>query len=220
VTGEAEEPTLEDRPRRYPVTRTEVGFRSGRVIEVRTDTVRLPGAESVTRDVVVHPGAVGVIAVDDAERVLLVSQYRHPAGHQLWEPPAGLLDEPGEEPLAAARRELFEETGYRAASWSVLVDAFTSPGMTDEAIRVYLARQLTAGSRPDGAAEERDMPVHWFPLAAAVEAIMAGRVHNPLAVMGVLATSAAAARGYAGLRPADADWSARDAAHAGTGQPA
>ena len=81
---------------------------------------------------VVHPGAVGIIAVDDDLRVLLVQQYRHPVSALLWEPPAGLLDVAGEEPLAAAQRELFEEAGYRAARWSVLLDVFMSPGGSSE----------------------------------------------------------------------------------------
>lgn len=192
----------------FDVVATTTSFRSGRVIDVRTDTVAMPGGGTATRDVVVHPGAVGVIALDDRERVLLVRQYRHPVRHRLWEPPAGLLDEPGESPLAAAQRELFEEAHHQARRWDVLVDAFTSPGMTSEAVRIYLARNVVAsdGPRHEGADEEADMPVAWVPLDDALDGVLRGDLHNPMAVMGLFATAYARANGYRGLRPADAPW--------------
>jgi 8-oxo-dGTP pyrophosphatase MutT (NUDIX family) len=181
---------IQDEPASYPVEQSTVSFRSGRVIDVRTDLVRFPAGGRALRDVVVHPGAVGVIAVDEQGRVLLVNQYRHAPGRRLWEPPAGLLDEPGEPPLAAVQRELLEETGYSARDWHVLVDGFTSPGMSDEAVRIYLARELTEIGRPAaGKDEELDLPHRWVPLAAAVRAVIAGRIHNPLAVMGLLAAA-------------------------------
>jgi ADP-ribose pyrophosphatase len=126
----------------------------------------------------------------------------------LWEPPAGLLDEPGEDPLSAAKRELYEEAHYEAGRWDVLIDAFTSPGMTDEAIRIYLARDVHESSRPRhaGAHEEADMPTAWVPLDEAVAAVLAGRLHNPIAVMGILAASANAREAFAGLRPASTPW--------------
>lgn len=89
-----------------------------------------------------HPGAVGIVALDDAGRVFLVRQYRHPTRRHLWELPAGLLDVAGEPPLTAAHRELAEEAGLRARDWLVLVDALNSPGMSDEAIRLFLARGI------------------------------------------------------------------------------
>jgi len=189
---------------------TEV-FRSGRVIDVRSDVVVMPDGSTAVRDVVVHPGAVGIVALDDAERVLLVQQYRHPAQHLLWEPPAGLLDVAGEDPLAAARRELFEEAHLTADRWDVLLDAFTTPGMTDEAVRVYLARDVAAATGPKhaGQHEEADMPVRWVPLDEAVAAVLGGRLHNPMAVMGILAAARARESGFAALRPADAPWPAR-----------
>jgi ADP-ribose pyrophosphatase len=199
---------LSDTPASYDVSDSRVALRSGRVIDVRTDVVAFPGGGEATRDVVVHPGAVGIIALDDEGRVLLVRQYRHPVRQQLWEPPAGLLDEPGEDPLVTARRELFEETHHEAGRWDVLVDAFTSPGMTDEAIRIYLARDVRPadGERHEAEDEERDMPVAWFPLDDAVEAVLAGRLHNPLAVMGLLAAARARASDFADIRPGDAPW--------------
>ena len=161
----------------------------------------------VTRDVVRHPGAVGVIAVDDDDRVLLVQQYRHPVQAMLWEPPAGLLDVPGETPLAAARRELAEEAHHEADEWAVLVDAFTTPGMSDESIRIYLATSVRPlpGVRQRQAAEERNMPVRWVPFTEALAAVLGGGLHNPMAVMGILAW--AALRAEPGrLRAADAVW--------------
>jgi ADP-ribose pyrophosphatase len=199
---------LADQPASYPVERSALAFRSGRVIDVRTDVVGFPGGDSASRDVVVHPGAVGIIALDDSDRVLLVQQYRHPVRQLLWEPPAGLLDEPGEDPLVTAQRELFEEAHHRAAQWNVLVDAYTSPGMTDEAVRVYLARGVRAaeGDPHERVDEERDMPVAWLPLDDAVARVLDGRLHNPLAVMGLLAAAEARRAGFDRLRPGDAPW--------------
>ncbi|MGH8773783.1 MAG: NUDIX domain-containing protein [Jiangellaceae bacterium] len=205
-----------DRPERWPVTDSQVVLETSRVISVRRDKVRSPadGAE-FARDVVVHPGAVGVVALDDDERVLLVSQYRHPVRHRLLEIPAGLLDVPGEPYHAAATRELYEEGHVRAADWRVLVDIFTSPGMTTEATRVYLARDVTAvpdGERHAGVHEEADMPVSWAPLRDLVDAVLTGQLHNPLLVSGVLAAwTARGSGGYDTLRPADAPWPARAA---------
>lgn len=190
------------------VLRSEQRF-DGRVLSVRTDRVDLGDGQQVERDIVVHPGAVGVVAVDDELRVLLVHQYRHPVSALLWEVPAGLLDVEGEDPADAAARELFEEGGYRAASWSVLVDTFTSPGGSDEAARVYLARDLTqvpADERHIGEDEERGMPIDWIPLAKAREAVLAGRFHNALAIMGILAAAAVLLDGVAADRDAGAPW--------------
>ena len=202
---------LADEPASQPVRSSSDVFRSGRVIDVRTDVVEMANGTTAVRDVVVHPGAVGIVALDDEERVLLVQQYRHPVRHRLWEPPAGLLDVPGEDPLAAARRELFEEAHLTAERWDVLLDAFTTPGMTSESVRVYLARGVAAatGPRHEGEHEEADMPVRWVPLDEAVEAVFAGRLHNPMAVMGLLAAVRARDSAFTGLRRADAAWPAR-----------
>lgn len=184
---------------------------AGRVWGVRTDVVDLGDGQQVERDVIAHPGAVGIIAVDDELRVLLVHQYRHPVGALLWEPPAGLLDIEGEDPLDAAARELHEEAGYRAREWSVLLDAFTSPGGSDEAIRIYLARDLAevaSDERFFGEGEERDMPSRWVPLTDARDAVLGGRLHNPLAVMGILAAANLLLGRQLGVdtRPADSPW--------------
>jgi 8-oxo-dGDP phosphatase len=208
LTPPAADGPIADTPTSYEVRASETLLRTGRVIDVRSDAVVLPDGSTATRDVVVHPGAVGIIALDDDGRVLLVQQYRHTVRQLLWEPPAGLLDEPGEDPLVAAQRELFEEAHHRARRWDVLADAFTSPGMTDEAIRIYLARSVRPAEEPryEATDEERDMPVRWVALADAVDGIFAGRLHNPMAVMGLLAADRARERGFDGLRPADAPW--------------
>jgi 8-oxo-dGTP pyrophosphatase MutT (NUDIX family) len=142
---------------------------AGRVIAVRRDIVAMPGESSSQRDVVVHPGAVGIVALRGAE-VLLVNQYRHPVGRRLDELPAGLLDVEGEPALQAAQRELAEEAGVRAETWHVLVDALTSPGMTDESIRIFLARDVSPCDREVQEHEEAEMSAHWVPLEAAVTA--------------------------------------------------
>lgn len=198
---------LRDRPAQRATRCSQVVWRSGRVIDVRTDQV--PTDDGVaTRDVVVHPGAVGIIALDAGDRVALLQQYRHPVGRMLWEPPAGLLDVTDEPPLRAAQRELYEEAHLEAGRWHVLVDVFTSPGMTDEAARVYLARDVreSARERHQGEFEERELPLRWVPLDEAVTAVLDGRVHNALAANGVLAAAAARAAGWSTLRPADAPW--------------
>jgi len=204
---------LVDHLERWQVDQSTVMFNPGRVISVRTDLVASPDGSTFHRDVVAHPGAVGIIALDSDERVLLVSQYRHPVGHRLLEPPAGLLDVAGESAQAAAARELAEEGQVRADDWRILVDPFTSPGMTDEAIRIYLARGLrpiAAADRHVGIHEEADMPVCWAPLMGIVSQILTGGLHNPILVMGALAAAVASTNpGWDRLRPAAADWQAR-----------
>jgi 8-oxo-dGDP phosphatase len=202
-----------DDPLSWPVEQSTTlaeGF-VGRFVE---DRVRTPDGNVMTRYYVRHPGAVGVIAVDDHDRVALVRQYRHAVRHRLVEPPAGLLDVDGEDYLVAVKRELAEEVGLAAGVWHVLVDVFTTPGMIGEALRVYLARDLRPVDAPEGfllEGEEAHMDIVWAGLDDLVAAVLDGRVHNPTLVCGVLATWTARQRdGYASLRPADAPWAARD----------
>ncbi len=185
---------------------------SGLRWSVRSDQVRLPHGESVVRDYIVHPGAVGIIALDDDDRVLFVRQYRHPVGYLLWEPPAGLMDMTDETALSTAQRELLEEAGLVADHWAVLADWFNSPGGTSEAFRCFVARGLhqAPGGRPPGHGEETDLPAQWVPLDEAVGLVLAGSLANPTSVAGVLAAAAAKRNGWSGLRPADAAWPARD----------
>ena len=181
---------------------------SGRVISLRRDIVSMPGETTSQRDVVEHPGAVGVVALE-GDRVLLVTQYRHPVGRRLDELPAGLLDVEGEPALAAAQRELREEAGLAASTWHVLVDVLTSPGMTDESIRIYLARDVVEVERDVQEHEELELTSRWVPLTAAVTAALDGSLENAAAVIGVLAVSVALSREFEGLRPPDAPWVAR-----------
>lgn len=192
---------IADRPGRRPVLDSEVAFR-GLIWDVRRDRVDLGGGGAVLRDYVAHTGAVAVLVLDDEDRVLLQRQYRHPVGTELWEPPAGLLDVAGEDPVAAAARELAEEADLRAGSWWLLAQFWSSPGFTDERLRVYLARDLTPvpeAERHVREAEEADLEAAWVPLDEAVDAVLAGRVGNPSAVVGILAAAASRARGWAGL---------------------
>ena len=180
--------------------------------DVVTETVELDPVRQVRRDVVVHPGAVGVVALDDRQRVLLIQQYRQPVGASLWELPAGLLDLAGEDPLSAAQRELAEEAFVRAADWATLVDLYSSPGMSSEAYRIYLARGISSVPEPERherTDEERDMPTVWLPLAEACARVAAGQIHNAMAVAGLLAAQYAVERDDAPLRPADDDWPGR-----------
>jgi ADP-ribose pyrophosphatase len=182
------------------------------VISIRTDTVKMVDGKVADRDYVVHPGAVGVVALDEADRVLLVRQYRHPVGWRLWELPAGLLDHPGENPLEAAKRELYEEAHQQADDWRVLVDLFTTPGGSDEAIRVYLARGVrdADGEQFSREHEEADMATVWADRSEVTKLILAGELHNPLTVAGVLAlTTAITTNALDDLRPADAPWPQR-----------
>ena len=186
----------------------------GAITRYVQEDVRTPDGSLVTREYLQHPGAVGVIALDDHERVALVRQYRHPVRQRLVEPPAGLLDVDGEDYLKAVQRELAEEVGLGARRWQVLVDLFTTPGILGEALRIYLARDLSPSAAPDGflrSGEEAHMDVVWAPLDDLVTAVLDGRVHNPTLVTGTLAAWTARERdGFTGLRAADAPWAARD----------
>jgi 8-oxo-dGDP phosphatase len=197
-----------DQPAGAPATRSTL-LHQGRIWDLVGDDVDLGGPAPVVREYLRHPGAVAVVALDDDERVLLLRQYRHPVRSLLWEPPAGLLDVPGEDLRVAAARELAEEADLRAERWDVLVDYYTTPGGSDEAIRVFLARGLSdvpEHERHDRVDEERDMVAAWVPLDEAVGAVLGGRVHNPSAVVGILAAAQARAAGWATLRPVAAEW--------------
>ena len=203
--------TVGDEPAQLAVVASET-VHHGLVWDVRRDEVELADGQRVTREVLVHTGAVGVLALDDADRVLLLRQYRHPVRSYLWEPPAGLLDVAREDPLVAARRELAEEADLAADEWHVLVDYFNSPGGSTEAFRCYLARgvrEVPEHARHEREHEERDMARAWVGLDEARDLVLAGRLHNPHTVTGVLAACAARDAGWSTLRPADAPWPER-----------
>src|SRR5215213_4951789 len=168
----------------------------GRVISLRRDTVAMPGGESSVREVVHHPGAVAVVALDDDDNVVLVRQFRHPVGRHLWELPAGLRDADGEPPLETAKRELAEEAMLAADRWSLLTTTYSTPGFCDEAVLVYLAEELREVERPEGFLvehEEADMTLERVPLADAVQRIFDGDIRNSSAVVGLLAAAQARA---------------------------
>jgi ADP-ribose pyrophosphatase len=181
----------------------------GGVIAVRRDELSMPGNTTAVRDVVEHPGAVAVVALDDDNKVVVVRQYRHPVGRQLDELPAGLLDVDGEPAQETAKRELAEEAGLAAHRWDVLVDLLTTPGMSTEACRIFLARGLHEVDRDIQGHEEAEMTSERVSLADLVAGILAGTYENSLLVAGVLAASHAAARDFTGLRSVDAPWRAR-----------
>jgi 8-oxo-dGTP pyrophosphatase MutT (NUDIX family) len=202
---------LADRLERAPVRESDVVFQ-GMVWDVRRDTVDLGEAGTVQREYVDHPGAVAILAlreVDNRDQVLLIQQYRHPIGAFEWELPAGLLDVAGESPWVGAARELHEEADLSAGEWHVLLDYYGSPGGLSEALRVFLARDLTGihqDERFTREGEEHGMPVCWVDLDEAHEAVLQGQLHNPSAVIGILGAHAARARDWATLRPHDAPW--------------
>jgi 8-oxo-dGTP pyrophosphatase MutT (NUDIX family) len=181
----------------------------GKVISLRRDELSMPGDATAWRDVVQHPGAVAVVALDDSGSVVLVRQYRHPIRRQLDELPAGVLDKAGEPAVETAKRELAEEAGLAADTWHVLVDLLTSPGMTDEASRIFLARGLSEVDRDVQEHEEAEMTSFRVPLAELVAGALAGRYENSLLVAGVFAADRARADGFSGLRDVDAPWPAR-----------
>jgi len=192
---------IRDVAERWPVTGSDVLAR-GRIVTLRTDTVRMPGGEIAVREVVEHPGAVAVVALDARGNVLLIRQYRHPAAAMLWELPAGLRDVKGEPLVRTAQRELLEETGYRAADWLVLIDYYPSPGISTERIRIYLARNLTLVPEPERGYvpehEEAYLTVDWVPLDEAVRLALRGDLHNGVAILGILSAYAARGDGPAG----------------------
>jgi ADP-ribose pyrophosphatase len=182
----------------------------GRVMAVRRDEVRMPGGGTAVREIMEHPGAVAVAALDADDRLMMIYQYRHAVRRRLWEMPAGLLDHAGEDPLETARRELIEEVGLEATEWSVLIDVVSSPGFSEEAVRVYLATGLRDVGRPhlDADDEEADLELHWVALADAVAMVFDGTLVNSSCLAGVLAVHAVRT-GAARTRPADAPWEDR-----------
>ncbi|MET7962042.1 NUDIX hydrolase [Micromonospora zamorensis] len=191
---------------RYEVRSREERYR-GRIFDVVTEEVTMPGGGTGVRDLVRHVGAVAVVALDDAGQVVLIRQYRHPVGRHLWELPAGLMDVSGEELPAAALRELAEEADLTAGQVDVLVDLHSSPGFTNELVRVFLARDLAevpADERHERRDEEADLQVVRVDLDEAVAMVLAGEITNASAVAGLLATARSRDAGWSTLRRADA----------------
>ncbi|MCG7323244.1 MULTISPECIES: NUDIX domain-containing protein [Arsenicicoccus] len=199
---------IADRIEPRPVLESRV-LHEGYVFDLVSETADLGEAGEVRREFLRHPGAVAIVALDAEDRVVLIQQYRHPVRALDWEIPAGLLDVEGEDPAVAASRELLEEADLRAERWDVLIDYWTTPGGNDEAIRIYLARDLSdvpEDERHDREGEELGMPTAWVSLDEAHAAVLAGRLHNPSACLGILAAHASRAGGWSSLRPVDSPW--------------
>lgn len=186
-----------DEPASWPVASSERVYSSG-YLDVDVDVIVGPTGDEHSRAVVRPNGAVGVLALDDADRLLLVVQYRHPVGERLVELPAGTLDVAGEEPQEAAARELAEEADVVAADWSPLITLLSSAGYTSEVCRVYRASALSpvpADERTERRAEEAEMEQWWAPFDTVVDAVLDGRVRDATMCAAVLAEHARRRRG-------------------------
>lgn len=167
----------------------------GKVFSVTSDKVREPNGVTATRDVIRHAGSVVILPVDETGgelRVLLERQYRYAAQEYLWELPAGRID-PGESALAGAKRELIEETGYRAKQWKKALTFYASPGFLDETMTIYMARDLTLGEAQPEADES--IECHLIPLSQAIDMILSGKIHDGKAIAGILWLSESVRRG-------------------------
>jgi ADP-ribose pyrophosphatase len=182
---------VRDEPERWPVASSTDLYRSGLPFALRSDRIRhpdRPDEEPFERMVLEHPGAVVILAVGDDERVLCLRQYRHPAAMRMLELPAGLLDRAEEEPASTAARELLEEAGLRAGSWTLLCSTYSSPGISSELIHYFLARELQEAHRGDfvAAHEEADMETLWVPYDELLAACLDGSVRDAPVVIAVL----------------------------------
>lgn len=158
----------------------------GKIWDIVSETFEFAG-ESLTREFVDHPGAVAIVATNDVGQILMIRQYRHPVRSLLWEIPAGLTDIPGEVPIAAAHRELEEETGYRAGQLSPLIEFYTTPGGNNELIRIFHAVDLQFVGRPAAEGEERELKVEWVDFGHALKAVLSSEIKSPSAVIGIMA---------------------------------
>jgi len=188
-----------------PVASSELVF-DGAIWNVRRDRLAYAAGE-ITREYIDHPGAVAVLVLDDQDRVCLIRQYRHPIRTREWELPAGLLDFVGESALSAAQRELAEEVDLVAGDWALLTDFHTSPGGSNESLRVYLARDVSDASEVfERTDEESEIEKRWVALDEVVDAVLDRRVQNSILAIAALAAHASRARGWSSLGDAESAW--------------
>ena len=163
------------------INRKQVAYR-GRAFTVFTENITLPNGKTTELDVLKHPGAAAIVAMDDPETVVLIRQYRHAIESHIWEIPAGTLD-PGESPLSCAKRELAEETGFSAATWEKLGEIVPVPGYSNERIHLYLASDLDAGAQ---ALDEGEwLEVHRVAVSDALEMIRTGEIQDGKTIAGL-----------------------------------
>ncbi|MDQ2713008.1 MAG: NUDIX hydrolase [Acidobacteriota bacterium] len=155
-----------------------------KLFTVNDEVARDPSGFEIHRNIVRHPGSAVMLAVDTRNRILLVKQYRLPAGQELWELPAGRLD-PGEQALDAARRELREETGFSANTWKKLISFWPSPGYVGEKMDIFLAKDLTEG-KPEPMGDER-IETHWFAASEVGQMIRRGEILDGKTIIGYYA---------------------------------
>lgn len=155
----------------------------GRIIKVKVDRVEMPDGSAATRELVEHPGGVGIVAITDKDEIILVEQYRKPLDKAIYEIPAGKLD-PGEHHRTCGIRELEEETGLSAKVFDYMGFIYPSPGFTDEVTHVYLAKELTQGeTHPD---DDEFLDVKKVPFDTALKMVMDGEINDAKSVFGIL----------------------------------
>ena len=187
--------TPKKRSKKATILSSKLSFK-GRIFNVYTDKVQEPNGTVNTRQVIRHSGSVVILALDASTNpkdpdIILIRQYRHAAGQYLLELPAGRI-EPGEKPLAAARREMIEETGFRAKKWSLLTKYYASPGFLGEWMQIYLAEQITPGiAQPEG---DEDIELVRLPLSAAMALVATNQIHDGKTLIGLSLLAAAHAR--------------------------
>ncbi len=180
----------------WPVSASTPGFANG-YLSVDVDTIVDPGGDEHDRVVVRPHGAIGIVALDSDDRVLLVEQYRHPVRHRMLEIPAGTLDVEGEDELVAAARELAEEADLAAEHWERELGIFATPGYSSEAWTVFRASGLSPvphDDRTERVAEEADMQQWWLPFDDAIDAVLDGRISDGMTVVALLAEQARRSR--------------------------
>jgi ADP-ribose pyrophosphatase len=171
----------------YPNTLSRIEVYRGRIIDLGLETVRLPTGQEVQLEIVRHPGGAAAVAIDEADRVCLLRQYRHAGSGWLWELPAGKLD-PGEDPFSTARRELTEEAGVEAAAWLPLGRMVSSPGVFTEVIYLYLGRDLTDLGH---AHEDNEViEIHWLPFDQALAWCLDGTIEDAKTLIGLFRAAA------------------------------